>query len=235
MNVQDLVLPSASGRIEILPLVYASVADSGQWIVRCPYCNTFHRHGAAVGNRASHCHQGDYVLVAENSWHAPYGSQCRKCVTYFAQVDDDPQEIRFLRVKPYTPIDLESSPVATVASYECNHGHHWVRTWAEILGAQPQTSRRCALYRHFDANGVLLYIGISDTPVSRGKDHAKYSRWVQYAARIEAVWLDSREEAERAERDAIVREKPIFNIEHATGDQRERVAGYVSARTLVTR
>jgi len=235
VNVQDLVFPAASGRIELLPLVHAAATDSGRWIVRCPFCKSFHRHGAAVGNRSAHCLKGQYVIVAEDSWHAPYGSQCRQCATYFAQVDDDPADIRFLRLKPYTPIDLESAPAATVAMYECNHGHHWVKTWAEILGAQAPAARRCALYRHYDANGVLLYIGISDNPVSRGKDHAKYSRWVQYAARIEAVWLDSREEAEAAERVSIAAEKPIFNIEHAVGDQQERVAGYVSARTLVAR
>jgi hypothetical protein len=89
--------------------------------------------------------------------------------------------------------------------------------------------RRCALYRHYDAAGVLLYVGISENPVDRGRGHARYSEWVRYAARIEAEWLDSRAAAERAERLAIRSERPVFNIAHAVGDVDARIRSYLQA------
>lgn len=76
------------------------------------------------------------------------------------------------------------------------------------------TSKRCALYRHFDADDLLLYLGISDNPVQRGKDHARDSDWVQYAVRAEVTWHSSRAEALAAEAAAIVAERPLFNQQH---------------------
>jgi len=78
----------------------------------------------------------------------------------------------------------------------------------------PSAARRCALYRHYDSADWLLYIGISELPIARGVQHARDAEWVQWAVRIEAVWFDSREEAEAAERAAIISERPIFNIAH---------------------
>lgn len=76
------------------------------------------------------------------------------------------------------------------------------------------TPKRCALYRHFDADDLLLYLGISDNPVQRGKDHARDSDWVKYAVRAEVVWYRNRAAAERAEKIGIIAERPIFNRQH---------------------
>lgn len=76
------------------------------------------------------------------------------------------------------------------------------------------TPKRCALYRHFDADDLLLYLGVSDNPVQRGKDHARDSDWVQYAVRAEVTWYNSRAEAIAAEEQAIKTLRPLFNRQH---------------------
>lgn len=76
------------------------------------------------------------------------------------------------------------------------------------------TPKRCALYRHFDVDDLLLYLGVSDDPISRGRQHARGSDWVKYAVRAEVTWYDSRAEALAAEAAAIIAERPIFNLQH---------------------
>lgn len=83
--------------------------------------------------------------------------------------------------------------------------------------------RRCALYRHFDVDGVLLYVGISEQPGARSNGHASDSIWVQFAVREEAMWLDTREEALELERVAIQTEKPLFNRQHANYDKQPTI------------
>ena len=66
------------------------------------------------------------------------------------------------------------------------------------------------LYRHFDANGVLLYVGISGSVTTRLKQH----RESQWAGMIKTVTVDkftTREEALGAELEAIRSESPRFN------------------------
>lgn len=69
-----------------------------------------------------------------------------------------------------------------------------------------------ALYRHFDADGVLLYVGISLRPVQRLGTHAKGSRWADRITRVTVEWRESREAAMRAESVAIRDELPSYNI-----------------------
>lgn len=69
-----------------------------------------------------------------------------------------------------------------------------------------------SLYRHFDADGELLYIGISLSWPVRTKAHAGSSRWFDRVARVEIEQFETREAALDAEREAIKAEKPKFNI-----------------------
>jgi hypothetical protein len=72
---------------------------------------------------------------------------------------------------------------------------------------------RIALYRHFDAAGRLLYVGVSADPVRRGYEHACRTPWKAQSVKMEAVWLPSREDALQAEAEAIRTEAPIFNVQ----------------------
>ena len=73
---------------------------------------------------------------------------------------------------------------------------------------------RCALYRHYDAGGVLLYVGISANPLQRSARHAASARWFGDVATIRIEWFDSRAEAVSAEAVAIERETPRHNGGH---------------------
>lgn len=90
--------------------------------------------------------------------------------------------------------------------------------------------RRCALYRHFDDQDVLLYVGISATPVDRTNAHAQNSEWAAYADRAEAQWFSDRRAASKAEREAIRNEVPIFNRSGAVGNVDQRIEMYIDAR-----
>lgn len=72
------------------------------------------------------------------------------------------------------------------------------------------TSERTALYRHFDAVGALLYVGISRSAAARLASHEQ-SNWDQDIARVDVEWFESRAAALRAERKAIAQEEPKHN------------------------
>lgn len=93
--------------------------------------------------------------------------------------------------------------------------------------------RRCALYRHFDDQDVLLYVGITDTLGERTNNgHARSSDWVQFAERAEAEWYDSREEASAAEREAVRGERPVFNRQYAEWDVDQQITAYLHERKV---
>lgn len=73
------------------------------------------------------------------------------------------------------------------------------------------SARKCALYRHFDNEGNLLYVGISLSLVNRLMAHRSGSGWYAQIARVEVEWFDAQREAEEAERVAIHREGPVHN------------------------
>lgn len=91
-------------------------------------------------------------------------------------------------------------------------------------------ARRCALYRHFDAAGVLLYVGVTADTETRGGQHASSSAWVEYAANGTVEWYDSPDEARDAERLAIRTEMPIFNQRHAATGSGDRLRAYLTTR-----
>lgn len=70
---------------------------------------------------------------------------------------------------------------------------------------------RTALYRHFDAAGVLLYVGISDDHERRLDQHRRRKPWFGEIARIDVEYHPTREAALEAEAVAIKAEKPLHN------------------------
>lgn len=76
--------------------------------------------------------------------------------------------------------------------------------------------RRTALYRLYDADGQLLYIGVAYDPQQRWYSHANTAPWWPRVARREVTWYPHRPAAEDAERDAIRAEAPMFNVAWAT-------------------
>lgn len=72
-------------------------------------------------------------------------------------------------------------------------------------------NRTTQLYRHFDKNGVLLYVGISLSTIARLAQHRADSKWFGKIARIEIENFRNLGLALHAERTAIRNEKPLYN------------------------
>ena len=74
------------------------------------------------------------------------------------------------------------------------------------------------LYRLFDRDGQLLYVGISLHAIRRATEHRGAKSWWPLVARmdLEALPVGTRAEAEAIERDVIVAEQPLHNIVHNT-------------------
>lgn len=70
------------------------------------------------------------------------------------------------------------------------------------------------LYRLFDAQDELLYVGISDNWSGRLRQHVKGKPWSPEITRVQLAEFPSRDDALGAEREAILAERPRFNVTH---------------------
>jgi predicted GIY-YIG superfamily endonuclease len=70
------------------------------------------------------------------------------------------------------------------------------------------------LYRLFDTNDQLLYIGVTCNPPSRWESHRSDKPWWPLVARKELTTYPDRSAALTAEREAIVAERPLHNVQH---------------------
>jgi GIY-YIG catalytic domain-containing protein len=68
------------------------------------------------------------------------------------------------------------------------------------------------IYRHFNAEGELLYVGISLSAIVRLAGHRNKSEWFDKIARVEIENLPNRSAALKAELLAIKTEKPKHNL-----------------------
>lgn len=68
------------------------------------------------------------------------------------------------------------------------------------------------LYRHFDENGTLLYVGVSLSAMHRLGQHKEHSHWYERIKNVTIEKFETRESALHAETMAIVHEKPEYNI-----------------------
>ncbi|NEA22625.1 GIY-YIG nuclease family protein [Actinomadura bangladeshensis] len=75
--------------------------------------------------------------------------------------------------------------------------------------------QRTVLYRFFDADGQLLYVGITDRAGTRWERHMSDQPWWPDVQRQMSEWYPSREQAEAAELTAIREERPLYNTMHA--------------------
>lgn len=76
---------------------------------------------------------------------------------------------------------------------------------------------KTGLYRHYDKDNNLLYVGISISSIARFGAHKSTSTWAYDSVKMTTEWFETRHEAQQAEKDAITKECPIYNIQHNTG------------------
>jgi hypothetical protein len=99
---------------------------------------------------------------------------------------------------------------------------------AETLGDRTDPDIQTALYRYYDDQDRLLYIGISGSLWTRVTAHVKASSWMDFAARSTITRYPTRPEAEEAEEVAIKAEHPIFNDQHnRTPETQRRLVEYL--------
>ena len=91
---------------------------------------------------------------------------------------------------------------------------------------------RTALYRHFDGNGRLLYVGVSLSALTRLAQHATTAKWFGDIRRVDIEWHASRRLALAAESRAIKIEAPVFNAVRPSVPARlDCVTGILNPRT----
>lgn len=74
------------------------------------------------------------------------------------------------------------------------------------------------LYRYFDAEGHLLYVGITDCLSIRNKQHSATAHWHKLVDEIKVKQFPDRPSALIAEGEAIRNENPIYNVNRGHRD-----------------
>lgn len=78
-------------------------------------------------------------------------------------------------------------------------------------------AERTAIYRFFNAEGTLLYVGVTNDIAVRWKWHAKQQPWWPEVVEQRATWHPTREAALAAEGRAINTESPLYNVNASPG------------------
>lgn len=97
-----------------------------------------------------------------------------------------------------------------------------------------------ALYRFYDRTGALLYVGLTADPGSRWKAHARDKPWWLDVTDVRIEHFPDRKTVTEAERVAIQREKPRYNVVHnarhgAVFGLDDYLSSHVAARLIPNR
>lgn len=82
----------------------------------------------------------------------------------------------------------------------------------------------CYLYRAFDAEGQLLYVGISINAITRLGQHSSGSDWWTQVVRVEIETHEDRAAALEAEGVAIAAEAPLHNVAGSGRPRRSNIS-----------
>ncbi|MGW1744539.1 GntR family transcriptional regulator [Streptomyces sp. NPDC002092] len=82
----------------------------------------------------------------------------------------------------------------------------------------PESAQRTALYRLYDADDTLLYVGIAKDVTRRWRMHEWEKKWWHLVSSERIEWFPSRQEARAAELAAMRDESPLYNgVRHPDG------------------
>lgn len=71
-----------------------------------------------------------------------------------------------------------------------------------------------SVYRYYDRNGLLLYVGITSRGIKRNREHNDTKEWWPYVHRQSVTHFPTREDALAREKSLIVKFHPPFNTQH---------------------
>lgn len=90
---------------------------------------------------------------------------------------------------------------------------------ATIVAPQPTS-----VYRYYDADDLLIYVGITSRGMARNREHNGSKAWWAHVVRQEVEHFDSRADAADRERSLIQVFRPPFNKHHNPGSDDLRTA-----------
>ena len=86
-----------------------------------------------------------------------------------------------------------------------------------MVNSNPNTT----LYRYFNSEGRLLYVGITGDNTKRQSQHRRSSFWFAEIASASFVHFDTRQEASQFEIRAIKEEQPLYNTQHLNSQKND--------------
>ncbi|QGJ90324.1 G-I-Y-Y-I-G endonuclease [Mycobacterium phage Chuckly] len=96
----------------------------------------------------------------------------------------------------------------------------------------PMSDKPHILYRFYNAEDDLLYIGITNNPRSRFNQHHADKAWFKSVARSTMQHFATRAELETAEVAAIQSEMPRYNVAHVVHNKGELRPKSISRRPI---
>lgn len=97
----------------------------------------------------------------------------------------------------------------------------WRRAVKATYDAQPHW-----VYWHYDADGRLLYVGMTSDIEARTNQHRYTTRWWHAVERVVSTRFDDAHKARSVEQSAIESGRPLYNVKHNPDAElaRERLA-----------
>jgi len=86
-------------------------------------------------------------------------------------------------------------------------------------------TERTAVYRLYDCENTLLYVGISGDYLYRWRQHSLCQPWWGEVERFDIEWLDTREDALLCEKYAMAVERPVHNLQSSPWRSTPRSGG----------
>lgn len=96
------------------------------------------------------------------------------------------------------------------------------------------SERRTALYRFYDTRETLLYVGITNDPWRRWRQHVAQKPWYPQVKHQAITWYDTEPQARKAEKRPIRTEAPAFNIAGAVRPPQPRLLRFRPAPSVFT-
>lgn len=94
-------------------------------------------------------------------------------------------------------------------------------TWARRAARSPD-ERRTSVYRIFDEDGYLLYVGVAVEPFTRLDTHYRKKPWWHLVHHVDIEWFATRQDAMDEELRVIRTNIPVYNVQGCGGRGQRR-------------